>query len=332
MKRFSSVALLLFAPLFVIVFSILIGPAENISVASILLWCRSSLVGMAPADPLVSTILFDVRLPRILLTFLVGSALAVSGNALQAVFRNPLIDPYILGISSGAACGAAFALATGYLPVQLSAFLFAAVAVAMSFSFARIHKTISTVAMILAGVVVSGVFTALLTVIQFLSDPFRLQTIVHWMMGNLHTASWSKLESCVIPILAGMVIIVLWRWRLNVLALGDEEAIASGVRPERERALVVMAATVATAAAVAVAGIIGFYGLFIPHIVRMIAGADNRRTVPLNIAIGGSFLVLIDDISRSATSFEIPIGVFTLLLGAPLFVFLMKKSRIGWQE
>jgi iron complex transport system permease protein len=333
MKFLLRLPVLVIISVVIVAGSLLIGPAENISAAAVIRWFWEMMTGTTGGEhDLISVIILDVRLPRILLTFLIGSALALSGNTLQSVFRNPLVDPYILGISSGAAFGAALALATAFLPVQLSAFIFGSAAVFMSYWFARMNKIISTVALILAGIVVSGIFTALLTIVQFLSDPFKLQTIVHWIMGNLHTASWSKLHSAFLPIFIGMTVLYLWRWRLNVLALGDDEALTAGINPRRERMIVLGAATLATSAAVAVAGIIGFYGLLIPHMVRMMAGADNRRTSAINIAAGGSFLVLIDDLSRSLTAFEIPIGVFTMLLGTPFFILLMKKTRIGWQE
>ena len=232
---------------------------------------------MIPNSELIRSVIFDVRLPRILLTFLVGGALSVSGCGLQAVFRNPLTDPYILGLSSGAAFGAAIALAFTFIPVQVSAFLFGAIAVAMSYFMARKNKSVSIVSLVLAGIIVSGIFTALLTIVQFLNDPFKLQTIVHWTMGNLHNANWTKLKSAVIPIILGISVLLLFRWRINVIAMGDDEAQSAGINPDREKIIILIAATLASSSAVAVAGIIGLYGLIVPHMVRMMAGPDNRR-------------------------------------------------------
>lgn len=323
-------------PLPVLFISLFIGPSETVSFHSItnyLLHLTNNVSDLALQDnQIIQSILFDVRLPRIILAFLVGGALSVSGSGLQAIFRNPLVSPYILGLSSGAAFGAALALAYAFIPVQLSAFLFGLLAVGLSYIAARKHKSVSIVSLILSGVIVSGIFTALLTIIQFISDPFKLQSIVHWTMGNLHNTGWQSLSSSYIPILSGVFVLFLMRWRLNVLALGDEEAKTSGIHPEREKMIVLLAATLASSAAVSVAGIIGLYGLIVPHIIRMMVGPDNKQTIPLNFLFGGSFLLIIDDFSRTIASFEIPIGVITMLIGAPLFLYLIKKTNIGWEN
>jgi iron complex transport system permease protein len=151
-------------------------------------------------------------------------------------------------------------------------------------------------------------------------------------MGNLHNANWEKLRSSVVPIAIGIFVMFVYRWRLNVLALGDDEAKTVGINPERDKIIILIAATLASSSAVAVAGIIGLYGLIIPHMVRMIAGPDNQQSIPFNFLFGGTFLLIIDDFSRTISSFEIPIGVFTMLLGAPFFIYLMKKTNIGWNS
>ncbi len=337
MKNRALIKIILYGiPLPVLIISLFTGPSETASFRTITTYLLHFASGSSEYtiqdNPVIQTILFDVRLPRILLAFLVGGALAVSGSGLQAIFRNPLVSPYILGLSSGAAFGAALALAWAFLPVQLSAFIFGLLAVALSYVAARKHKNISIVSLILSGVIVTGIFTALLTIIQFVSDPFKLQSIVHWTMGNLHNAGWQALSSSYIPILIGVIVLFLMRWRLNVLALGDEEARTSGIHPEREKIIVLIASTLASSAAVSVAGIIGLYGLIVPHMVRMMAGPDNRQTIPLNFLFGGTFLLVIDDFSRTMTSFEIPIGVITMLIGAPIFLYLLKKTNIGWEN
>jgi iron complex transport system permease protein len=247
-------------------------------------------------------------------------------------FRNPLVDPYILGLSSGAAFGAALALALNILPVQISAFVFGMAAVGLCYLMARKNKQVSIISLILSGIITNGIFTALLTIVQVISDPFKLQSIVHWMMGNFHTADSEKLVSVLIPVSIGFIILFVFRWKLNVLALGDEEAISAGLNPGRSKVWILLAATLASSAVVAVSGIIGLYGLVIPHLVRMLFGVDNKTTLILNFLFGGIFLVLIDDISRSLGGFEIPIGVITMLLCAPFFIWLLKKTKIGWQS
>ncbi len=334
--RKTVIVLLYFLPLPVLFISLFIGPSEIASVKSIFEFLRCLIFNNGSTDTeclqTVGSILWDVRVPRIILAFLVGGALSVSGSSLQAIFRNPLVSPYILGLSSGAAFGAALALAWAFLPVQVSAFVFGLIAVALSYVAAIKHKNLSIVSLILSGVIVTGIFTALLTVVQYLTDPFKLQSIVHWTMGNLHNASWKLLNSAYIPICIGAIVLFLMRWRLNVLALGDEEARTSGINPTREKLIVLVAATLASSAAVSVAGIIGLYGLIVPHMVRMMIGPDNRQGTVINFLFGGTFLLIIDDFSRTIAGFEIPIGVITMLIGAPFFLYLMKKSNIGWEN
>ena len=321
---------LYFLPLPVLLLSLLLGPSTSAGMGKILGWLFGS-PDHELNEELVKTILWDVRLPRVVLTFLVGGSLAAAGNSLQALFRNPLVSPYILGLSSGAAFGAALAVTIAWLPIQLSAFIFGGIAVGLSYFLGRSNKTVSVVSLILSGVIVTGIFTALLTVVQFLTDPFKLQTIVHWTMGNLHNASWDKLKSAGIGIGIGVVWLFLLRWRMNVLALGDDEARAVGMNPERERLLVLVPATLAASASIAVAGVIGLIGLAVPHMVRMMLGPDNRQTLPASFTFGGAFLLAVDTCSRTVASFEIPVGVFTTLLGGPFFIFLLKKARIGWE-
>jgi len=334
LKKSTLSLLLLYAtPLPILIFSLCIGPSDVVSVKEALMFIGKYVTNSIPESPendMIRTIILEVRLPRVLLAFLVGAALSVSGGGLQAIFRNPLVSPYILGLSSGAAFGAAMALAWGVLNIQLSAFIFGMIAVALSYMAAMRHKQVSVVSLILSGIIVGGIFTALLTIVQFLSDPFKLQSIVHWTMGNLHNAGWEALKSVYLPILLGILILFMMRWKLNVLSLGNDEARSSGINPETGKIIVLTAATIASSAAVSVAGIIGLYGLIIPHMVRMMVGPDNNTAIPANIVFGGTFLLIIDNFSRTIAAFEIPIGIFTMLLGAPFFLYLMKKSKIGW--
>ncbi|MFZ2445349.1 MAG: iron ABC transporter permease [Syntrophobacteraceae bacterium] len=323
---------ILFLPAPVVLLSLFVGPADTVDPAQLLRWLVQPSSGTIPDEELIRTIIWDVRLPRIVLTFLVGGSLASSGNALQALFRNPLVSPYLLGLSSGAAFGAALALATSWLPLQASAFSSGMAAVGISYFLARTRKSVSVVALILSGIIVTGIFSSLLTIVQFLTDPFRLQTIVHWTMGNLHNASWAKVRSAAPLIVLGTVWLFMLRWRMNVLALGDVEARAVGLNPDWQKVLILVPATLSASASVAVAGVIGLVGLVVPHMVRMMLGPDNRVGVPACFAFGGTFLLIVDDFSRALASFEIPIGIFTTLIGGPFFIYLLKKSRIGWEE
>lgn len=323
------------APL-LIFFSLLIGPSQSLSITDYFYWCLQSIFGThyfaADQFQMMQTIVLNVRLPRILLTFMVGAALATAGNGLQALFRNPLVDSYVLGISSGAAFGAALALSLAWLSPNLSAFIFGVGAVGLTYLFAyQKHEShASLVMVILSGMIVSGLFLAGLTIIQYLSDPFKLQAIVQWTMGNLHQASWAKVQYAVVPIAIGLTGLYIMRWRLNLMALGAEEAQAVGVNPKWEQLILIVLVTMCTSTSVAAAGIISLYGLFMPHIVRMLVGPDHRYSIPANMILGGSFLLMIDNFSRVLLSFEIPIGIFTMLLGAPFFLLLMKTQRTQW--
>ena len=330
MNKRLAILLIYVLPLPVLALSLFIGSSTQVGLNDVLGYVNGEATASQAA--IIEAIFFNVRLPRILLVFLVGGVLAMSGSALQAVFRNPLVSPYVLGLSSGAAFGAALGLAAPFLPVSLSAFLFGLTAIGLSYFLARKRNTLSVVSLILAGIIVNGIFTALLTIVQFISDPFKLQSIVLWTMGNFQNANWEKLVAALGPAVLGVTVLLFLRWRLNVLALGDDEARSVGIDPGRNKSVVLLVVSLASSAAVATAGIISLYGLMIPHIVRMIAGVDNRVTLPLNFLFGGMFLLMIDNVSRSLTDFEIPIGIFTMLLGAPFFIYLMKKNNVGWQQ
>lgn len=279
---------------------------------------------------MMSNILINVRMPRILLTFLVGAALSTSGGVLQGIFRNPLVDSYILGISSGAAFGASLAILYSFGFVNIFAFVSGSLAVILTYLVAGSNKQMSTVSIVLSGMIISGVFMALLTAVQYISNPYKLQAIVQWTMGNLHAASWVELKQGFLPIVITIAVVFVYRWRINLLSLGDEAAKAVGVNPTFDKLILIVCATLMTTTTVAVAGVISFYGLFLPHIVRMLLGSDNSKSIPGNIFLGGSFLLLIDTLSRTLFLFEVPIGIFTTILGGAFFVFLMRKNKLNW--
>lgn len=312
--------------------SLLVGPSDQVTAGKILEWMWQLLNPVGPVqyydNELMGAIVLQTRLPRIILSILVGAALTASGTTLQALFRNPLVSPDILGLSSGAAFGAALAFVIPFLPVQPMAFVFGLAAGALSYALSVKNREISTVSLILAGVIVSAVFTALLTILQFFADPFKLQSIVHWTMGNLHNASWSKVRSAAPLIMGGCVWLFIIRWRMNVVALGEEETRVVGLDPRREKLLLLIPAALVASASVAVSGIIGMVGLAVPHMVRIMVGPDNTKTIPVSFAFGGSFLLVVDTLSRTMTSFEIPVGIFTTLIGGPFFVILLKRARL----
>jgi len=335
MRQRVKVLLLILVPFVVLFFSLSLGSIGYVGISDLAHYTWVAVQGLfgnelARATTDIETILWQVRLPRILLTFMVGAALAVSGGVLQAIFRNPIVDPFSLGISSGAAFGAALSMLIPLIPINLSAFLFGVVAVTITYFVSYAGARTSMIIMVLAGMIITGVFTAFLTVLQYLSDPYKLQAIVQWTMGNLHTASWDKVQTVFIPIIGGLLAIAAFRWKLNLLALGDQEAMAVGVNPRNIKFIIVGLATMITASAVASVGMISLFGLIVPHISRIFFGPNNQIGVFANMSIGGTFLLLIDDFSRAVMPFEIPVGVFTMILGAPLFIYLMRKNAVNW--
>lgn len=294
----------------------------------------SRITGLDSGRPQVyDTVLFHIRLPRVLLAMLVGAALSISGATLQGIFRNPLVSPFVLGLSSGAAFGAAIAMSVlPWIPLQVGAFSFSLLAVGSAYFMARHRGEVPVISLVLAGVVVSSVFGALLAIVQFAVDARSLQSIVYWNMGTLSTASWSKVSIAFPWVFLGSLILIAMRWRLNVLALGEEEARSVGMSLELYKFIFIVTATLVASAAVAVAGIIGLVGLIIPHMVRMVFGPDHRILIPLSATVGASFLVLVDDMARAAFSFEVPVGIITTLLGAPVFIYLLRITRAGGWE
>jgi iron complex transport system permease protein len=276
-------------------------------------------------------ILFRIRLPRLLLALFAGAALAVSGASLQALFKNPLVFEFSLGISYGAAFGAALSLVFlgRKVPAQAAAFAFAIVAVLAVLVIAG-RTASNIVSVLLSGIIVSALFQALLSLVEFFANPYALQSLIFWLMGSLAQAGWSDLAVSLPVIGAGVIVLVMLRWRLNVLSLGEDEARALGVNVAREKALVIVLAALTTAAATAVTGVINWVGLIVPHLVRMAVGADNRKVIPLSAAYGASLLLVADDIARGAASFEIPIGILTSVVGIPFFIVLLKRSGKIW--
>ena len=281
------------------------------------------------------TIIWKIRLPRALLAALVGSLLSISGAAYQGVFRNPLADPYLLGVASGASFGAAFAIAflsqipiIGIAGVPLISFLFSLLAVLLVVIFAYSNGKIPIINLILAGVVVGSSFTAATSFIM-ISNKDRAVNILAWLLGSFSLSGWSKLFSVLPFHLIVFVLLLLSARALNLLQLGEEQAMQLGLPVNRFKAVIIVLATLATAAAVSVSGIIGFVGLMVPHAARLAFGPDHRLLVPVSAILGAIFLVLADLLARTIISpEEIPIGVVTALVGGPFFLFLLKRAKL----
>lgn len=281
----------------------------------------------------METVVLQVRFPRIVAALLVGGALSVSGAAYQSIFKNPLVSPAILGVSAGAGFGAALGMIM-YLPwaaVQALAFLFALLAVAISFLISRLFGGKSMIVLVLGGMVISALFQALLSVAKYLADPLDvLPAITFWLMGGLSKVSNNDVLIALFPIIISIIFLYLIRWQVNVLTVGDEEAVALGVNVNLIRMGVVICATLMTAAAVSISGIIGWVGLLVPHMARMIVGPNFQLLLPASLLMGSGYLLLVDNIGRNAGVVEIPLGILTAIIGAPFFVFLLSKVRKGW--
>ncbi|AEG17187.1 FecCD family ABC transporter permease [Methanobacterium paludis] len=281
----------------------------------------------------IYTVVWNIRLPRIVAAMIVGAALSISGASFQGTFQNPLVSPDILGVSAGAGFGAALAILLSFstVMIQVTAFIFGLVAVSLTYFLSKSFKGNTMLMMVLGGIAIGSLFSALISCIKYVADPeSKLPEIVYWLMGSLSTVDSSSVMMIIIPVLIGFTVLLLLRWRLNVLSMGDEEARSLGVDTEKLRIIVILCCTLLTSAAVSISGIIGWVGLVIPHIARMIVGPDHKKLLPASISIGAVFLLVVDDVCRTATSIEIPLGILTALIGAPFFIYLLKKGYEGW--
>ncbi len=302
----------------------------NVPLAHVIQILSSGLLPDGGVTDSERTVIELVRLPRVLLAILVGGGLAIAGAALQATFRNPLVSPDIIGVSAGASLGGALALLLGLSSVFLvaGAFAFGLGALGLLFLLTWGRSAAPMLMVVLGGVVIGSFFSALVGLVTYFADPFTtLPAIVFWLLGSLATATFAKVGVAVIPILLGTAVLLLLRWRLNVLSLGDEEAASLGVRPSRLRWVVLVSCALVVAGAVAVSGVVGWVGLVIPHLARMWVGPDHRVLLPVSFLLGAIYLIVIDTVARTATAGEVPLGVLTALLGAPVFFFLLRRNR-----
>jgi len=295
----------------------------------------AKLSGSAHAlEPNIESVVFQVRGPRVLAALLVGAALAAAGSAYQGLFRNPLVSPDILGVSSGAALGAAAAmlLALGALATQALAFAGGVMAVgAVVWIGARLRGHDPLLALVLTGVIIGTLLGAALALLKIAADPAgTLPAITFWLLGSLAAIAPRDLALAAPLVLIGLVPMLLLRWRMNLLALPDDEARALGVDTRMLRAVVIVAATLMTAAAVALAGVIGWVGLLVPHAARLLVGPDFGRLLPLAMMLGAAFLLAVDTLARTVVAVELPPGVLTALVGTPFFLWLFAVSRRSW--
>jgi iron complex transport system permease protein len=273
-----------------------------------------------------ATVLALIRLPRIVVAALIGAALSTAGVSYQGMFRNPMVSPDILGASTGACFGAALSIFLGFssLGITLTAFLFGLAAVFLAYMVGCHSRLNATLALVLGGIMIGSLFSAGTSFIKLIADTNdQLPAITYWLMGSLASAKLNDIPFTAIPILIGFIPLFLLRWRINLLTVGEDEAQSLGINTGRLRFIVIFCATLMTAACVAVSGMVGWVGLVIPHICRLIFGYDYRRLIPASAMMGATFLIIVDNVARIAMTSEIPIGILTSFIGAPMFIYLI---------
>lgn len=317
MKKYAVVLTALIA---IAGFSLLVG---RISLSELLYSSQNEFFDM---------ILFEIRLPRLIAAFFIGASLSVAGAAFQAIFQNPLVGPNILGVTSGAGFGAVVFILFFNEPflVQIGAFVFGFIAVLMAYFIGNISNKNSKLMLVLAGIIVGALFGALIAIVKYLADPNdKLPNIIYWLMGSLNFTSWSDLLFLLPISLVGLFLLCSFSYKVNILSLSSDHARFLGESRMLSLSIIILS-TLVVSSSVAVSGIIGWVGLLVPHIVRMIFGANNLVVLPMSALIGGGYLILVDTVARSATQSEIPLSILTALIGAPLVGFIIIKKVNQW--
>ena len=335
-SRVYSIIGLLILLVVIVILAVTIGSVSiPFSTTIGILLSRLPWVDMSPTwAGTLETIIFDIRLPRVVLAGLVGSALATAGATYQGLFRNPLADPYLIGVAQGAALGAVIGFllppawhSLGFGIIPLLAFCGAVVSTAVVYNLARVGKTLPATTLILAGVAIGALLASIVSYLV-ISSGEKIHGIMFWLMGSFSLSQWSEVIIALPYVILGVTIILLYARPLNLVQLDEEQAQQLGINVERLKLVLLAAATLITAAAVSFVGIIGFVGIIVPHAVRLIWGVDHRFLLPLSVLTGAVFLILADMIARTVMApTEIPIGVITALCGAPFFLYLLKRRK-----
>ena len=276
------------------------------------------------------TVVLELRFQRAIQGMFVGACLAASGACFQSLFRNPLVSSGMLGVSNGAGLGAALSilLFNSMVMNSIFAFSFGVIAVILAYFTGKVSGGNPTITLVLGGTIIQSIFSALLSLLKYVADPYsQLPAITFWLMGSLASTKTIELLYSSMPMLIGLAGMILMRWRLNVLAMGDREARTLGLNVGLNKGVVISFATMATAGAVCISGIIGWIGLVVPHMCRMVIGSDNKWLIPASISIGGCFTMIVDTICRTLTGGEIPLGIVTAIVGGPFFIYLLKKTK-----
>lgn len=321
--------------LFLLLFTLVTAAASlcigryNVSVSDVLSSIGAHISGN-PANykPFVELTLWNIRMPRIILAALCGAGLSVAGLTYQSLFSNPLATPDTLGVASGSSFGAALGILCGFslIGIQMFSLLFGIIAVGLTFLVGSDRRR-GTVTTVLAGIVIGSLFSALVSFVKFTADTdTELPSITYWLMGSLDSASYRSLLLGAPAILAGITVLFLLRWRLNILPLGDEEAASTGVNIKLLRTVAVVCSTMITASVVSMCGQVGWVGLLVPHVCRMIFGNDHRNLLPCSVLTGASFMIIVDTAARSMSASEFPVSILTAVIGAPFFIFILRKK------
>lgn len=299
----------------------------DIKISEIILFFKN-LIGGGQVDPLMESLIINIRLPRVLTALLVGGGLTAAGIAFQALFSNPLATPDILGVTSAASLGAVLGiiLSLGTMGIQVLAMIFGLLSILITINLVKKDET-SMIMLVLAGIIVSSLANALASLLKYTADPMdKLPQITYWLMGSFGRTSYKNLALAGPLILISIFVIYKMRWSLNLLSLSEDEARSLGINVKKTRLIFILAATLITASSVSICGQIGWIGLIIPHLVRLMVGSNNLYTLPLGISFGAGFMVLIEALSRAVSVIELPISILTAIIGAPIFIILMRRS------
>jgi iron complex transport system permease protein len=334
-KKNIWIPCLVFLLIFTILVSLTLGKFE-LTVSEIFEFLATA-AGIGSLDKekyeVLANILLDIRMPRIIAAALIGAALSVSGAAFQSMFINPLVSPGLLGVLAGASFGAALGMiaADSWFAVQTGAFVCGFAAVLVAIGIARLYRGDRLLMLILGGIISGALFTSLLSIVKYVADPYdQLPAIVYWLMGGLSLADGKTVGLVSLPIGAGIVGLLFFSRYLNILSMGDDEAKSLGINVSRLRMLLIFLATLVSTLTVVIGGLIGWVGLIIPHVARMLVGPDNRLLMPVAALIGAIYLVAVDDVARLIFTVEIPLGIVTSLMGIPFFILVLKNARKGW--
>lgn len=283
----------------------------------------------------INTVIVNIRIPRVAVAMLVGASLSVSGASYQGMFKNPMVSPDILGASAGAGFGAALGILLSFnsITIQAVSFAFGLLAVFLTyFISSRFGRSTDTIfLLILGGMLVGSLFQAFISLTKYVADPDeKLPAITFWLMGSLSSVRKSDILTILIPFIIGFIILLIMRWKLNVMSFGEEEAKTLGINTNRVRLFVILASTLLTSASVSICGLIGWVGLVVPHLARMVFGPNFKYLIPASALMGGTYLLIVDNIARTASKIEIPLGILTAIVGAPFFIYLLMRVRKGW--